>query len=102
MPAFLDVHLKQVAQIVKRRARLAELSLLLDRRGFGVALRDDDASQRVAKLAGHFLVRGTPVVVAETDDCIRLWRFEKDAPAILRHFHVVEMPEYRWGIFLDS
>src|SRR5689334_8177380 len=91
MATFFDVHLKQIAQVVKRRTRLAELSLLFNWRGFGVALRDDDASQRVAKLAGHFLVRGAAVVVAKTDDGVGFSWFEKDAPAIVRHLHVIEM-----------
>ena len=60
VPAFLDVHLKEVAKIVKRRTRLAELSLLFDGSGFSVALRDDDPSQSIAKLAGYFLISGRP------------------------------------------
>src|SRR6185369_14073220 len=72
MPAFFDIHLKEVTKIVKRGTRLAELSLLFDRRGLSVALRHDDPSQRIAKFAGHFLVRGPSVVVAETDFCVRL------------------------------
>ena len=91
VPAFFDVHLKKVAQIVKRRTRLAELSLLFDGRGFGVALRDDDSSQRIAKLAGHFLICRLSVVVAEADLGVGLRWFEKDAPTIIGHLHVIEV-----------
>jgi len=37
MAAFLDIDLEQIAQIVERRAGLAEAALLLDRGGLGVA-----------------------------------------------------------------
>ena len=46
--AFLDVDLEQVAQVVERRAGVAEQALLLDRRRLGVALRDDQAAQRAS------------------------------------------------------
>ena len=62
---------------------------------------DDDASQRVAKLAGNFLVSRAAVVVAETDFCIGLRRLEKDAPAIVRHLHVIEMGP-AFGADVDS
>ena len=39
MPALLDVDLKQVAEVVKARAVRAELALLLDAGGLGVALQ---------------------------------------------------------------
>ncbi len=45
MTAFLDVDLKQIPQIVKRWACVAETALLFDRSRLGVALRDDDAAQ---------------------------------------------------------
>ena len=45
VPALLDVDLEQVAQVVERRAGEAEAPLLLDRRGLGVALRDDQPPQ---------------------------------------------------------
>ncbi|HEX8145974.1 MAG TPA: hypothetical protein VF591_02135, partial [Pyrinomonadaceae bacterium] len=42
--ALLDVHLKQIAQVVERGAGLSQTALLLDRGGLGVGLRDDDAA----------------------------------------------------------
>ena len=41
------------------------MPLLLDRRGLGVALRDDDAAQVRAMLAGHVLPRRLALVLAE-------------------------------------
>ena len=67
VPAFLDVDLEQVAQVVERRAGESEMALLLDRRGLGVALRDDEAAQVRAVLAGDFLPRRLALVRAEVD-----------------------------------
>src|SRR6266436_6517032 len=53
MPPFLDVHLKQIAQVVERRTRPAEMPLLLDRRRLCVALRHDESSQDSAMLTRH-------------------------------------------------
>src|SRR5215468_9047393 len=91
MAALLDVHLKQVAQVVKRRAGVSELSLLFNRSRLCVTLRDDDAPQRIAKFAWDFLIRGFAVVVAETNLRVRGGRRQKDAPAIIGHLHVVVM-----------
>jgi hypothetical protein len=41
MPAFLDIDLEQVAQVIERGAGMAELALLLDRGGLGIALGHD-------------------------------------------------------------
>ena len=43
--AFLDVHLEEVAHVVERWRSLAEMTLLLDACGLGVALDDDEAAQ---------------------------------------------------------
>src|SRR5882724_1294118 len=86
-----DVYLKQVSQIVERRASLAKLTLLLDRGWFGVALGHDNAAQRVAKFTRHFLVSRLSVVVTETDLCISLGGFKKNAPAIVRHLHEIKV-----------
>jgi hypothetical protein len=50
--SLLDVDLEEVPQIVLARAREAQLTLLLDRCGLGVALRDDDAAKVSAIFAG--------------------------------------------------
>src|ERR1700730_6705114 len=91
MAALFDVHLKQVAHVVKRGACVAQEPLLLNRRRLGIALRDDDAAPGVAKLARHFLINRLAVVVAEAYFGIRLSRLEKDAPTIVGHFHVIEI-----------
>src|SRR5262245_37020397 len=91
MAALLDVNLKQVAQVVKRRAGVSELSLLFDRGRLGVALCDDDATQRIAKFAWNFLIRVFAVVVAEANLRVRGGRRQKDAPAIIGHLYVVVM-----------
>ena len=60
---------------------------MLDGSGFGIALRDDDAAQRVAKLTGHFLIGGLAIVVAKTDLRIRLGWLQENTPAVIRHLH---------------
>ena len=69
--AFLDVHLEEVAQVVQRRAVQAEMALLLDRRGLGVALRDDDAAQVRAMLARHVLPCGLARCARRSGSCDR-------------------------------
>ena len=89
--AFLDVHLEQVAQVVEARAERAEHALLLDARRLGVALRDDEAAQRVAELARDVLPHRLALEVAEADASVRLRLGEEDAPAVVGHLHVVEV-----------
>src|SRR4029453_13993664 len=67
------------------------MALLLDRRGLGVALRDDEASQVRAILARHFLPRGFALVLAEIHLSLRLRRRQENAPSIVLHLHVIEM-----------
>ncbi len=69
VPAFFDVDLEQVAQVVQRRRSQSEMALLLDRRRFGVALRDDDAAQIGAMLARHVLPHRLALVIAEVRSC---------------------------------
>jgi hypothetical protein len=89
--AFLDVDLEQVAQVVHRGRGQAEVALLLDRGRLGVALRDDDASQVGAVLAGHVLPGRLALRVAEVDLPVRIARVQEDAPAIVAHLHVIEV-----------
>ena len=91
MPAFLDVDLEQVAQVVERGRGLAEQALLLDRRRLGVALGHDQAAQGRAQLARHFLPGRLALVVAEGDHAVGIAAGEEDAPAIVRHLHVAEV-----------
>ena len=88
--ALLDVHLEDVAQVVHRRAGLAQEALLLDRSGLGVGLGDDDAAERVAVLARNLVPDRLALVVAEADLPLLLG-VEEDAPAILRHADEVEV-----------
>ena len=74
-----------------RRRREAEVALLLDRRRLGVALRDDDAAQVGAVLAGHVLPGLLALVVAEVDLPLGVARLQEDAPAVVAHLHVVEV-----------
>ncbi len=89
--AFLDVDLEQVAQVVERGAGKAQVALLLDRSRLGVALGDDDAAQRRAVFAGHVLPGGLAPVGAEVDLAACLGGGEENAPAVVRHPHVVEV-----------
>ena len=89
--AFLDVHLKQVAQVVEARAAMPEPALLLDARRLGVALRDDQPPQLVAELAGHFLPHRLAEEIAEADRAIDDRIGEEDAPAVLRQPDVLEV-----------
>src|ERR1700675_1339184 len=62
---FLDIDLEQVAQIVERRAGETQMTLLFDRRRFGVALSDDEPPQVGAIFARHFLPCRLALVCAE-------------------------------------
>jgi hypothetical protein len=96
MAAFLDVHLEQVAHVVERRRGLAEMALLLDRGRLGVALDHDQAAQRGAILARHFLPGLLALVHAEVDLAAFLLRGKQNAPAIFGHAHVIELgPAFR-------
>jgi hypothetical protein len=91
VPALFDVHLEQVTEIIHGWAGLPEQSLLLDACGFRVSLRDDQAPERVAMLAGHLLPHGLAVVVSTRDGSVLHGVGEEDSPAIVRHLHVVEV-----------
>ena len=91
VPAFFDVDLKEVAQIVKRRAGEAEHALLLDARRFGIALRHDQAAQRRAVFARHVLPHRVALVCTERDAPVGLRLGEENAPAIFRHFDIAKI-----------
>jgi len=67
----LDVHLEEISHVVEARAGVSEQPLLLDARWLGVALRDDEAPQRVSVLARHVLPYRLPTIVAEPLSCDR-------------------------------
>ena len=65
--------------------------MLLDRRGLGVALHDDEATQVGAVLSGHVLPHGLALVRAEADAAVGLGLGEEDPPAVLGHLDVSEV-----------
>ena len=87
MAAFLDVDLVQVAQVVERRAGVAEQMLLLDRSGLGITLGDDNAAELRAVFARDLLPYRLAEGVAKTDSAIFHLVGEEDAPAVIGHFH---------------
>ena len=99
VPAFLDVDLEEVAQVVERRRGLAEITLLLDRGRLGVALNDDQAAQHGAVFARHLLPGGLALVRAERNFPIRHLRGEQDAPLVLGHLHIIE---FRPALRIDA
>src|SRR2546423_8228795 len=84
MPAFLDLDLQETAKVVHRRASVAELALLLDRRRLRVALGDDQPAQRRAVLARHLLPDRLAHLVTEADLAIGNGIGEEEAPAVIR------------------
>ena len=96
MPAFFDVDLKKISQIVERRRGVAEQPLLLDRSRLGVTLGDNQAAQIRAMLAGHLLPGRRAEIVAEADAPVVLRIGEKYSPAIFGHAHVAKRrPAFR-------
>jgi hypothetical protein len=94
--ALLDIDLEQVAHVVERRRRLAEVALLLDRGRLGVALDDDEPAQHGAVLARHLLPGRLAEMLAEIDLAAFLLRRQEDAPAVFGHAHVIELrPAFR-------
>jgi len=87
MPPFLDVDLEEIAQIVERRAGVAQPVLLFDGSGLGVALRDDEAAELRAEFAGHLLPHPLAEGVPEADRAIRDGIGQEDAPAVVGHLH---------------
>src|SRR5712692_7528801 len=67
------------------------MTLLLHRRGFGIALGDDDPPQIGAVLAGYVLPDGLALVIAEIDFAFAVGGREEYPPAVFRHLHIIEM-----------
>src|SRR5882757_28401 len=99
MAAFFDVDLEQVAQIVQRGRGQAEMALLFDRRGLGVALSDDDAPEIRAMFARHVLPDVGAEMIAKVDLAILFLWIEKYSPPIVGHFHV---PKLRPPLRIDA
>src|SRR6188508_1894534 len=80
--AFLDVHLKEISEIVQAWAALAQPSLLFDARRLGVPLSHDQATKLIAELAGDFLPHWLAGKIAESDAPIVNRIGQKNAPPI--------------------
>ena len=91
MPALFDVNLEQVAHVVERRRRLAEMALLFDRGRLSVALDHNQAAQHGAVLARHFLPGRLALVHAKRHRAPLLLRRQQNTPAVVGHFDVVEL-----------
>jgi len=66
------------------------MALLFHGCRFGVALDDQQAAQHGAIFARNVLPDWLAVMAAERDLAVLLLRRQQDAPAIVRHFHVIE------------
>src|SRR5208337_1310471 len=76
----------------------AQVALLFDRRGLGVALRDDQAAQDAAMFARNFAPDWLALVLAERNPAIGLRLGEENPPPIVRHLDVTELrPALRVG-----
>src|SRR5689334_3506990 len=80
MPAFLDVDLEEVAQVVERRAGMAQQVLLLDRGGLGVSLCHDQAPKLGSELARDLLPHRLTERIAEADGALGDRIGEENAP----------------------
>src|SRR5437899_2215331 len=81
-PAFLDIDLEQIAQVVERRRGLAEETLLLDRRRLGVTLDHNQAAQHSAVFARDLLPRLFAFMSSEGNFPVLDLRREQHAPLI--------------------
>src|SRR5260370_39451435 len=88
---FFDVHLENVPQVVHRRARRAEHSLLLHGSGFGVSLSDDHPAQSRAIFTRHFLPSRLSFVHSEIHFAFFITRLQENAPAVFRHLYVAKL-----------
>src|SRR5262249_35447091 len=77
------------------RRGVAQQPLLLNARGLRIALRYDDPAQRGAKFARIVFPNGLPFKIAKHDFCLGA-RSQKNAPAILRHLHIIKIRTAEW------
>src|SRR5207245_2527187 len=83
VPPLLHVHLEQVAQVVQAGRGGAQVTLLLDRGGLGVALDHDQPLQLGPVLPWHLAPHRLALVLAEPDLAARVPLGQEDAPAVL-------------------
>ena len=91
MPPLFDVHLKNISQIVERRAAHAQQPLLFHGSWLGVSLSHDHAPQRRAIFARNFLPRGLALMYTEIHLPVAIAWLQKYSPAIFRHAHVAKL-----------
>ncbi len=99
MTPFLHIHLEQISQIIERGAGQPEQTLLFDGGGFRIALGYDQPAQRGAIFTRDLLPDGFALMFTERNPAVFLRRGQKDTPAVIRHFDVIEM---RPAIGLDA
>src|SRR6185436_9216496 len=96
MTALLDVHLKEIAEVVQAGTALTEPPLLLDTGRLRITLGDDQPSQLIPEFPGYVLPDRTPHQIAKPNAAIVDGIGEKDAPSIFRQPDVLEMwPAFR-------
>jgi hypothetical protein len=91
MAPLFHVHLKQISQVVQAGASLTEPSLLLDARGLGIPLGNNQAAKLIAELARYFLPDRLSREVAESYASIVDRIGEKNPPAVFGKFYVLEV-----------
>ena len=91
MPPFLHIYLKQIPQVIQRRAGKPQSPLLLHRRRFGVALGYNQPPQRRPILPRHFLPHRRPQVVAKGYNPFRFRFCQENPPAVFRHLDKPEI-----------
>ena len=72
MPSFLDIHLKQIAEIVKRRTGRTEQTLLFHRGRLCIPLSHDNAAKRRLIFSGNILPCRFAHVIAEAPFLLRM------------------------------
>src|SRR5204863_8028513 len=78
-------------QIVHRRTRRAQHSLLFHGSWFGISLSDNYATQSRAVFAGHLLPSRLAFVNSEIHFALLVTRLQENSPAVIRHLHVAEL-----------
>ena len=96
MTALFHVDLKEIAQVILRWRGKTQVTLLLNGCRLSVALRDDDATQIRAMLAGHILPGSFTFVLAKMNFALLILRCQENAPAIIRHLHMTELCPAFW------
>src|SRR5262249_32859797 len=94
--AFLHIYLEQIAQIIKRRRRMPEQALLLDRCRLGVTLRDNQSAECGAILTWNLLPDFLAEIVAKSNAAIGVLVGQENPPTVLGHANVaISGPAFR-------